>query len=226
MTETTSNTRPSITQLILIPSVITLAITLLRLFGELNHWSSTLFNPAPGGAGSLVGITWLAPIFGAYFAWKLAQRGDRPEHPGRTIVYALLGTVVVFAGAILAFASNGSFSILRLIAGLLLMMAAAAVQSSGWPSLFKTQLAYAYAARIPVLIVMFIAIQGNWGTHYDVVPPGFPEMGLWPKFLLIAFLPQMIFWTAFTVVTGLLFGGIVAALRRGDKTAPHAASAA
>jgi len=46
---------------------------------------------------------------------------------------------------------------------------AAAIQYPAWPSLFKTLLAYAYAARIPVVVLMFFAMKGNWGTHYDAV---------------------------------------------------------
>jgi hypothetical protein len=40
----------SIKKLILVPAVITLAVTLLRLTAELRHWSATLLNPAAGGA--------------------------------------------------------------------------------------------------------------------------------------------------------------------------------
>ena len=42
----------SIKKLILVPALITLAVTLLRLTGELMHWSKALFNPAAGGGGS------------------------------------------------------------------------------------------------------------------------------------------------------------------------------
>jgi CHASE2 domain-containing sensor protein len=35
-------------QLILVPAVITLAVTLLRLVGELQNWSPTLFSREPG----------------------------------------------------------------------------------------------------------------------------------------------------------------------------------
>jgi hypothetical protein len=44
--------------------------------------------------------------------------------------------------------------------------------------------AYGLAARIPVVVVMFLAMAGNWGTHYDYV--GAPEpfqMALWPRIL-------------------------------------------
>ncbi len=42
----------SIKKLILVPALITLAVTLLRLTGELMHWSKALFNPAAGGGGA------------------------------------------------------------------------------------------------------------------------------------------------------------------------------
>lgn len=64
----TPSPRQSVSQLILMPAIISLAVTLLRLSGELAHWSSRYFNTDVGGGGALVGITWLAPIFGAYFA--------------------------------------------------------------------------------------------------------------------------------------------------------------
>src|SRR2546428_3303040 len=56
MAETNSDRRVSITRLILVPGLVTLGVTILRLVGELQHWSKTLFNPAPGGGGGLVGI--------------------------------------------------------------------------------------------------------------------------------------------------------------------------
>ena len=54
-------------RLILVAAVITLAVTLLRLVGELQQWSSALFNREPGGGGAIVGIVWLVPVFGIYF---------------------------------------------------------------------------------------------------------------------------------------------------------------
>ncbi len=40
MAKTTSGTHPSITGLILVPALITLAVTILRLVGELQHCST------------------------------------------------------------------------------------------------------------------------------------------------------------------------------------------
>jgi hypothetical protein len=44
-------------QIVVVPAIITLAVTLLRLFGELQHWSPNLFNPVAGGGGALIGIS-------------------------------------------------------------------------------------------------------------------------------------------------------------------------
>ena len=94
------------------------------------------------------------------------------------------------------------------------------LQRGAWPSLFRALLAYGFAARIPVTIIMFFAIRGAWGTHYDGPPPGFPEGVPWfTKFLLIGAMPQLIVWIAFTVVVGTLFAGIaVAVTQRGKQT--------
>ncbi len=222
MAETNSGSHISITRLILIPGVITLAVTILRLVGELQHWSKTLFNPAPGGGGGVVGIVWLAPIFGIYFALKLAGEGEGPASAGRAVGFAFLGLLVLAGGGYLA-ATSQFQSTPKLVGGLVLM-AAAAIQLPAWPSLAKTLLAYGYLARIPVAIVMIFAIGGNWGTHYDAPPPNFPEMGFWPKYLLIGLLPQLIFWVVFTVISGSIFGTVATALLRRGRVEVHAKS--
>jgi hypothetical protein len=212
----------SIAKLIFIPAVITLAITILRLVGELQHWSTALFNPAAGGGGAAVGITWLAPIFGIYFAWTLINAGNYPDtSAGRVILFAVLGMVAMIGGLALAFGAGPNLnSPLRIIGGLLLIVIATTMQFSPWRKLFKTLLAYAIAARIPVMILMLIAIKGNWGTHYDVAPPNFPEMDWFRKYILIGFLPQMFLWIPFTVLTGALTAGIIALFLRRKRTTP------
>src|SRR5436190_411073 len=83
----TSSRRLSIGRLIFIPSVITLAVTLLRLIGELQHWSPILFNPTAGGGGAIMGITWLVLIFGVYFALKLSVAGEGPARIGKANLF-------------------------------------------------------------------------------------------------------------------------------------------
>lgn len=83
--------------------------------------------------------------------------------------------------------------------------------------------AYAFAARIPVLIVMYLAMHGNsgagWGTHYDAVPPPLVHVPLATKFLYAGILPQMTMWIGFTVVVGSLIGVVVAAVVRPGRRA-------
>lgn len=218
-----SNTNLSIPRLIFIPSVITLAITVLRLVGELQHWPTSLFNPAAGGGGSIIGITWLVPIFGVYFAMKVAGAGQGPASAGKAIGFAVLGIALTFAGGFIGFAPNFQFPG-KIAVGLVLIALGGVIPFFAWPTLWKVLTAYGYAARIPVVILMYIAIRGNWGTHYDVVPPGFPEdTAFWPKYMQIAFVPQMLMWIVFTIIIGMLFGGIAVAVAHRRKPEPQTA---
>ena len=212
-------TSPSLGALVLVPGLITLGVTILRVVGELQHWSSLLFSSAAGGGGAIVGIVWLAPAFGIYFALKLAGAGERPAGLGKTVAFTLLGLVLmVGAGALFAFSKFASAPLL--IGGSILFLAAFLVPLAGWPQLTKALIAYGYLARVPVAVVMYLALRGNWGTHYDGVPPGMPEMGFWAKYLVIGLIPQLLLWVAFTVIIGSLFGiAVVAITRRGVPAA-------
>jgi hypothetical protein len=195
----------SISRLIAVPAVITLAITLLRLAGELLGWSRVLFSPAAGGGGALVGIVWLVPVFGAYFAVRLVQGGLGPGGRIKPIGFAILGLVALVALSAIAmplpFSARGLMFVVASVVG-------GAIAYFGWPALGRALLAYGFAARVPVAVVMLIAILGNWGTHYDVPPPGAPAMGLWEKYFWIALLPQFSVWIAFTLIVGGLFGAV------------------
>ena len=157
----------SIRKMVFWPAVVTLVITLLRLTGELLHWSPALFNPAPGGGGALIGISWLPPVFGILFAIQLVRAGYGPSSGGRAIGMALLGLVAgaaVLAGSFaLKIMQPGKFSLLALVVLTSAIAIGAAIAWSGWPDLGRTLLAYAVAARVPVAIVMLIAMFGELG---------------------------------------------------------------
>ena len=89
MADTHAGGHSSIVRLILVPGLITLAVTMLRLGGELARLNKILFNPAPGGPWAIVGIPWLAPIFGVYFAVKLARGGGGPASLARGAALAV-----------------------------------------------------------------------------------------------------------------------------------------
>ena len=222
MAETTPDTRRSIVCLILVPSLITLAVTILRLVGELQQWSPVFFNRAAGGGAAIVGISWLPFLLGPYFALKLSAAGDRPKSTWKALVLVLLGVANGMGGGMLAY--GPPITAAKMFLGHVLIMGGVVFAFFAWCALVKTLLAYGYAARIPVAIVMFFAIRGSWGTHYDAAP-GYPAAaGFGRKYLELAILPQLIFWVAFTILIGALFGVTVTAIVRRRRPAGQASS--
>jgi hypothetical protein len=193
---------------VLWPALLTLGVTLLRLLGELAGWSPSVFSRLPGGGLSPLGITWLAPVVGFYLGWRL-ERAGVPSPPA---VRALGAPAAAFAvGFLLATLAErvlrpswtANFALWAVAA-----VAVAAAAFAAWPALGRPLLAYAYAARVPVAVVMALAIWRGWGTHYDLPPPGFPVMPLLRRWLWIALLPQATLWVAWTMATGVVFGAL------------------
>ena len=205
-----SETLP-IRQWIALPAIITLAITLLRLVGELLNWSPRFFSRAGGGGGAVVGIAWLVPILGVYFALKLRDAGHRPKSLGRAFgllfLAGALPPVAGFLSAQLGVAPS------RLIAVICLgFFAAILVAKPAWPALARVLWIYGLAARIPVMLVMLVAIFGKWGTHYDVTSPELTSLSPMVKWLVIGVFPQFTLWMGFTVVVGMFFGVVTIAV--------------
>lgn len=206
------------------PALVALAVTLLRLAGERGHWSERWFSPATGGivpqgVSWILGITWLAAPFGAYFALRLTRAGQGPRRPWRALAWSAVALALVLA-------------LLRLVARLpipfppilvlvwLVMAAGAAIAWATWPALGRTLLAYGLASRVPVAVVMLLAMRGGWGTHYDYVGVPFAaRLEFWPRFLWLALFPQLVFWVAFTIVLGALAGSLAVALLFRPRTA-------
>lgn len=175
----------------------------------------------------MVGISWLPIIFGPYFALKLVDAGEGPSSIGKAIGFAFV-SLVVFVAAGAWFAASVAHPSFLTLFPLLLMLASAFVPRIGWPSLDNVLVAYAFAARIPVLVVMYLAMHANggagWGTHYDAVPPTMAQTTLGMKFLYAAVAPQMTLWIGWTAVLGSIFGTVAVAIaRRGKHPAPAAA---
>ena len=218
MADSSQPSKVCVASLITGPAVITLAVTLLRLLGELQQWPTVLFSRSAGGGGAIVGISWLPIFFGPYFAVKIARSSRQPVRYGRAFAVAALGVVIFLAGGFLAFGPGNTRG--RIVLGLGVMAAAAALQFIPWRTLAKALIAYAYAARIPVAIVMFFAIRGQWGTHYDALPPEAPvPSAFWPKYLAIALIPQLVMWIAYTIILGALVGTAYAAVAGRKKRA-------
>lgn len=188
-------------QWILPPALITLGITLFRLAGELLHWSPQFFSRASGGAGSIVGIVWLVPVLGVYFAMKLRGVGLHPGSLPRAFGFLLLAGLVPLT----TIALGGLLKLgqLNLILVYVSMVAAILVVKAAWPDLARILWIYGLAARIPVLIVMLCAILGDWGTHFDAASGDVARLNPVVRWLMIGVLPQITFWLGFTVLVGM-----------------------
>jgi hypothetical protein len=228
MNGTRSESSVSVGSLILMPAIITLVITILRLVGELQHWPAPWVSPAAGGGGAIIGISWLPVLFGPYFAWKLAAAGDGPASVGKAIGMSALGVLVLVLGGIGFGVGLTKHMVPLVLVGFVLALASAFVPRLGWRSFGNALLAYAFAARIPVLIVMFIAMSANggqgWGTHYDVAGPGFTVTSFAQKFIDLAVFPQMSLWIGWTATIGGVLGSILVAIFHPGKRAVAAAA--
>jgi hypothetical protein len=201
-------------RLLAVATLVTLAVTLVRLAGEMAHLSPVLFNRAAGGPGALVGIVWLIPVFGALFGLHLARRGDGPAGVGRAVGWSFLGfgiALVIGIGSALLAPTSPPAQLAAFGVG---SWIAVFVARRGWPALWRALLVYAFAARIPVVVIMFLAIFRGWDSHYAKPRPDFPPMGHWGLFAWTALLPQMTLWIFLTVVGGMLFGAFAVGLRR------------
>jgi hypothetical protein len=197
----------SLLPLVLLPALVTLGVTLLRLTGERMGWSPRFFSTLPGGGLAIVGITWLIPVVGFYLGDRLSRLGSAPGSLRRAAGLPLAGLALIpIVAAILIRAGFGDSPSRYLGIWGVASLVGMAVAWGGWPKLGSLLLGYALAARLPVVLVMWLAMRGSWGTHYDALPPGFPPMVPSVLWLWTGLVPQMTIWVALTVVVGSLFG--------------------
>jgi len=205
-------------------ALVSLGLTLLRLYGELHGWSPLLFSRDAGGRFALVGIAWLVPLLGIWFALRLQEQGRTPARSGRALLLSFVGLVLLAAPGPIVGDPDSSIppsGKIALLNGSVLVGAALAFV--GWKELGRSLVAFGYLSRLPVVVVMYVAMQKNWGTHFEKGMPGLPEMEFFLKWLVIAVLPQFVTWICYTVIVGSLFGALTAVLHR--KKEPAAATA-
>ncbi len=205
-----SASRISISRLVLVPTLVTLGVTLLRLVGELRGWPSPWFDKNSG----IVGITWLLPpTLGVYFAWKLWREGERIDRIDRAFLLGLLGVALnqLVEATVFQYADISIYSMLVILWTVAVI--SVYLQYLAWPALCKTLIAYGLGARIPVVVIMFFALRGHWGTHYDR-PSGPFTLTFWPTFLWFGFFEELIYWVSFTVAFGSLAGSLAAAVAK------------
>jgi hypothetical protein len=199
---------PSLLALLRWPALATLAVTLLRLVGELRGWNPGYFSPLPGGGLAVVGIAWLVPLVGVYLGWHLARaRVATPDLAGLfgwPLAALTIGLGIGYGLAKVVQPSWTGTLVLWAVVSLLVV----GMSVSTWPALGKLLLVYAVAARVPVVIVMALAIRGGWGTHYDALPPGFPILARPALWFWTGLVPQATVWVAYTVAIGSAFSAV------------------
>jgi hypothetical protein len=198
----------SLRSLLLWPTLLTLAVTLLRFLGELRGWSPEYWSRLPGGGLSPLGITWLAPFVGFIFGWRLERAGARSPSPAVAFgvpaaALALGPLIAVLGGRMLKTSWTSNFALWAVVS-----LGVAVAVLLAWPALGRSLLAYAYAARVPVMLLMAVAIWRSLGTHYDAPPPGFPPLSPLRRWLWTALVPQMTIWVAWTTATGAIGGAL------------------
>jgi hypothetical protein len=213
--------------LLLVPTLVTLGVTIARLVGERAGGGPPWFSSAPGGDRAVVGIIWLVPVFGAWFGLRLARAGARPALPGRSALLHLLA-VAVYVGGFLA-ASRLDTATGRGLVQQLLAMGGVAVMSAAiallaWPRLFVVDLLYAILARVPVVAITLLAVSRGWGTHYEKFGPKDFALPPLPAACWLAY-TQLVCWTGFTAAVGGLFGTLAAVCVRPLAATPAAAPA-
>jgi len=199
-------------RIVLWPAAIAIAVTVLRAVGELNRWPKPLVNSAPCGK-AILGVTWLVPLVGAYFVFKLARAHERPTQLRFTFVAALVG-------ACLEARWHLPFGVrqvqLRDSHHWRLRFDGGRHGPSGIDLASFVLLAYGYASRIPVAIVQWLALRGHWGTHYDALG-NFPPIGFWPTYIRVSLVPNIFFMEAYTVIVGALVGTAALAILEAIK---------
>ncbi|MHC5066866.1 MAG: hypothetical protein ACYTG5_23165 [Planctomycetota bacterium] len=201
----------AILNLILWPSIITLMVSLLRLYLQVQGSMSS----QSGGGLALLGITWLVFLFGSWFGWCLFKQASQPSLR-RGALWALLPMIALVCAVMLGFGnidqadqSDAAYASLRATVVVIVIVA---VLAAGfcfviWPRLAFAMLLYAIPARLTVLAITYLAKQQDWDTHYTKFGPAGIERDL-GETMYAASVAQMGFWVCFTVVGGVLAGTI------------------
>jgi hypothetical protein len=211
---------PSTLGLLLWPSVLTLALSVARLVGQVQGW----LPPTSGGAMHPLGIVWCVFVFGAWFGWRLsrAHLGPRVRRPWAWALAALLalaGTVMwQFRPFLGAGTDDATFQQLRVAVMVIVgvALAAGALMFVVWPRLAWLMLLYGLGARGTVVVLTILAKQQGWNTHYTKFGPSGIERDMADTIVSASF-AQLGGWVPFTIVGGVLAGGIVLATRRGPQ---------
>lgn len=215
-----TDTPTPIWRTIRVPVVVSLAILAARLTGEVLEIDHAWFAREAGGGGSPLGMSWLIPVFGFLFGWRLTGEGHAPDRPGLALVLNLLGLALLVGGLI------GAVQMLE-PAALGPTLAAVGVVSAlfawrAWPELAKRLLAYGLAVRVAVVAITLVVFPMELGTHFEAVAPSFADRPRDAQLLGLC-MAQIAFWIPGTALAGGLAGSLASMIRgRRRDDAPDA----
>ena len=214
-------------RLILVPAVLTLIVSVLRVWLEVQG----VIGSRSGGGLAWLGISWLPFLFGGWFGLRLRRSGSRPLLPWAPLfalvaLAAIVVTIGMQFGAVdRSDQSEAAYAALRGRVNIIVLVGtcAAAFCFLVWPKLATTMLLYAIPARVTVLAITWLARQQGWDTHYTKFGPAGIERDM-GETVYAATVAQMGFWVGYTVVAGTLVGSITA-LTCGEKPVAGRAAA-
>lgn len=205
--------KPRAMGLMWVATFVTLAVTLVRLLGELQGWDPRWFGSSGSVPGGLFGIVWLVPIFGFLFGRRLAQAGSSPPFLSGFFVPMFAWLLLLGTSGLILTTFEGEELREKLRYVLLGGPVLALLGVIAWPRAFCINLAYAVLARSPVVVVQFLDVKNGWQTHYGKFPARLPAMAADERLWLLG-LTQCSFWLPFTVLLGGGFAALGAATVR------------
>jgi hypothetical protein len=210
---------------VLVAGAITLVVTLVRLIGELCNWDPLFFSKEPGGREgnmpALVGISWLVLPFGLWFGRLVAQAHGRPRML-RAWLLTLL-PIALWIGAVSTVSAMypGDFKVLGPVIGLGGLLAAL-VTLFAWPRAFVANLMYALLARVPVIVLTYVAVACDWKTHFSNLNAKLGEVSALERANMLV-MAQATFWISYTILVGGVFALLGALTVRAAAAADSAA---
>lgn len=207
----------STAHLILWPSIVTLVVSIVRLFCEVEG----VIAPTSGGALSPLGIAWLMLLFGGYFGFRLTRAGSAPNVARPALWSLLLILAVIGVGYWMLKdidpkdTSAAGFALFaeKLMALMMAIGCAALGTLVLWTRLGWTLLCYGVVARTGVMAITWLAKYMNWDTHYTKLGPAGLTRDM-TETLQATGIAQFGLWVPATIVLGGFFGCLFAKGKR------------
>ena len=205
-------------RLVLVPILVGVGVTLIRVTGEVQGWIAT----TSGGALHPLGVTWLVLVFGAWFGYRLGSEGA-VERPARALGFGLLALGIVLAALAGASALFAGTFVGIAVSAMLAASVAALLPRRAAPVLFAANVAFALPVRIVIILVTTVSVLAGWGTHYEKMGPenALVETTKLGTIVGYAFF-HLLFWVPVSAILGSITGGVGAWIARRRALAPVA----